>query len=115
MSITYRNYYLIPVARGEYVCGVEDHKQPGEHFFHEDFKAGKRKRYTAWAGGGGIGQFDTHEEAKAALLGHLKREAREKIDRMIGEIVRQQGILDALAARGLDAFETEQPAEKKRA
>lgn len=43
--------------------GIEDYSQPGDHFFPEK----PHKRFKLWAGGCGIGDHDSLDEARKML------------------------------------------------
>jgi len=62
--------------------GIEDYKdgRPDEdHFFPENFRARKRKRFMLWRNGGGFGQASTLKQARqmvydyAAEIAHQRR------------------------------------------
>ena len=62
--------------------GIEDHEQPGDHFFPQDYASGKSKRFHNWCGGGGIGSHDTLREARIHLLNY----ALSKFDNEVKKI-----------------------------
>ena len=50
--------------------GIEDHEQPGDHFFPHHYTEGKSKRFQCWRNGCGIGGHDTLREARLHLLNY---------------------------------------------
>ena len=59
--------------------GIEDYKQPSKHHF---FPRLSHKRFSCWAGGGGLGESDTIEGARQILFDY----AIEVIDKVIYEL-----------------------------
>ena len=47
---------------------IEDYESPGNHFFPNEYKSGKCRRYRLWSGGSSFGTVDTLEEAGEAIL-----------------------------------------------
>lgn len=87
--------------------GIEDQEAPGKHFFPDKYKAGERKRFSCWAGGGGFGQHDTLEAARLAMANYIRREHREKVEAARDQVTRSLAILDRLTMHGLGGLEEE--------
>lgn len=69
----YVETYKLPVAG---TFGIEDHEEPGDHFFPDDYKSGERKRFCCWVGGCGIGNFETRD----AAYRHLESFAKQRLN-----------------------------------
>ena len=70
---------------------IEDYEAPGDHFFPEEYKSGKCKRYRLWSSGSSFGTMDTLEEAREGVLRHALKTLKEQRirltskTRMVGE------------------------------
>lgn len=64
----YRETYQI----GRLSLGIEDYEQKGDHFFPEEYAAGKVPRFHVWCNGCGIGRAQQLMEARLILIAHAQ-------------------------------------------
>ena len=69
--IKYRESFRI----GKENWGIEDYKQPGDHFMPDK----KHLRFKIWLGGCGVGEFDSIEESRQFIFDCANSNIRRRI------------------------------------
>ena len=62
---------------------IEDYESPGNHFFPEEYKSGKCKRYRLRSGGSRFGTVDTLKEAREAVLRYATKALQKQRDELV--------------------------------
>jgi hypothetical protein len=88
MSVTYRETFRI----GSDTYGIEDHEQPGEHFFPEE----RKQRFRTWHNGCGVDWADSMYEARTLIHADAVSQARMERAGHHERVVRAQRVLDRL-------------------
>ena len=104
MSVVYLETYVIEGKR----WGIEDHadgRMGDEHFFHGEYREGRRKRFCLWRGGCGFGQCDTLEEARARVRDYAVQTSRENLERAQAALDTAKHVVDRLSAADLDQLQ----------
>lgn len=69
--------------------GIEDYEDGrpmSEHFFGDDYKKGKSRRYKLWVNGGGFGEEKTIERARAVLHAYARKRTAAEIQKQKEEL-----------------------------
>jgi hypothetical protein len=80
------------VVRGT-TYGIEDYEQKGVKHFMPHLK---HKRFHNWAGGCGIGDYDTIADARGALLAFITRRTKDDLERAEKVVDECDGVLEML-------------------